>query len=53
MLNQTSSSSPTTPSNFSTGRLPRQLFCFGSLVVLDVVCGYVLLFFLDIKIENR
>ena len=28
-------------------------WCFGSLVVLDVVCGYVLLFLLDIKIENR
>ena len=26
--------------------LPRRLFCFGSLVVLDVVCGYFLLFFL-------
>ena len=23
-------------------------FCFGSLVVLDVVCGYILLFLLDI-----
>ena len=33
--------------------VPRRLFCFGSLVVLDVVCGYVLLFVLDIKIENR
>ena len=29
--------------------VPRQLFCFGSLVVLDVVCGYVLLFLLDIN----
>ena len=28
-------------------------FCFGSLVVFDVVCGYVLLFFLDMKIQNR
>ena len=27
--------------------------CFGSSVVIDVVCGYVLLFFLDMKIENR
>ena len=33
--------------------LPIRLFCFGSSVVLDVVCGYILLFFLDIKIENR
>ena len=32
--------------------LPRRLFCFGSLVVLDVACGYVLLFLLDIKIAN-
>ena len=28
---------------------PRRLFCFGSLVVLDVMCGCVLLFLLDIK----
>ena len=27
----------------------RQLSCFGSLVVLDVVCGYVLLLLLDIN----
>ena len=33
--------------------VPRRLFCFGSMVVLDVVYGYVLLFLLDIKIENR
>ena len=33
--------------------VPRRLFCFGSLVVLDVVCNYVLLFVLDIKNENR
>ena len=26
---------------------------FGSLVVLDVECGYVLLFLLDMKIDNR
>ena len=26
---------------------------FGSFVVLDLVCGYVLLFLLDIEIENR
>ena len=31
--------------------VPRWLFCFGSLVVLDVVCGYVLLFVLDMKIK--
>ena len=31
----------------------RLLLCFGSLMVLDVVCGYVLLFFLHIKTENR
>ena len=31
--------------------IQRGLFCFGSLVVLDVVCGYVELFLLDIKIE--
>ena len=29
--------------------VPRRLFCFGSLVVLDVVCGYVSLFLLNIK----
>ena len=33
--------------------VPRRLFCFGSLVVLDVVCGYVLLILSNIKIENR
>ena len=33
--------------------VPRRLFWFGSLLVLDVVCGYVLLFVLDIKTENR
>ena len=37
------------PSNFIAGHL----FCFGSLVVLDVVCGYSLIFLLDITIENR
>ena len=31
----------------------RRPFSFGSLVVLDVVCGYVLLFLLDIKTETR
>ena len=38
------------PSNFITGR-PKAALYFGSLVVLDVVCGYVLLFLLDIKID--
>ena len=33
--------------------IPRRFFCFGSLVVLNVACGYVLLFLLDIKIETR
>ena len=33
--------------------VPRRLFCFGSSVVLDVVCGYGLLFLLSIKIESR
>ena len=28
------------------------LFCFSSLVVLDVVCGYLLFSSLDIKIEK-
>ena len=28
--------------------VPRQLLCFGSLVVLDVMCGYVFLFLLDV-----
>ena len=32
---------------------PGRLFCFGSLVVLNVVRSYVLLFLLDIKIENK
>ena len=30
-----------------------RLFWFGSLVVLDMVCGYVLLFLIDLRIENR
>ena len=30
-----------------------RLFCFGFLLVLDVLCGYVFLFSLDMKIENR
>ena len=29
--------------------VPMRLLCFGSLVVLDVVCGYVLFFLLDKK----
>ena len=33
--------------------VPRRLFCFGSLVVLDVMCGYLLYFLLDIKIGNK
>ena len=33
--------------------VPRQLFCFGSLVILDVVCCSFLLLLLDIKTENR
>ena len=33
--------------------VPRRLLRFGSLVVLDMVCDYVLLFLLIIKIENR
>ena len=28
-------------------------FVFGSLVVLDVVCGYVLLVLLDKKLESK
>ena len=33
--------------------VPRRLFCFSSLGVLDVVCVYLLFFLLDIKTENR
>ena len=33
--------------------VPMRFFCFGSLVVLDVVCGYLLFFSLDIKIGTR
>ena len=29
--------------------VPGRLFCFGALVVLDVLFGYVLFFLLDIK----
>ena len=31
--------------------VPRRLFCFGSLVILDVVCRYLSLFVLYINIE--
>ena len=31
--------------------VPRQLFCFGSLVILVVVCRYLLLFLLYINTE--
>ena len=31
----------------------RRLFCFGSLVVLEVVCSYFLLFLLHIKKEKK
>ena len=36
-------------SEFKSGRR----FCFDSLVVLNVVYDYVLLFLLDMKIENK
>ena len=32
--------------------VPRRHFCCGSLVALDVACNSVLLFLLDIKLEN-
>ena len=38
------------PSNFIAVR-PRRLFCFGSLVVLDVVFRYLSLFLLYINIK--
>ena len=41
------------PPVISSLAVPKRLFSFGSLVVLDVVCRYVLLFLLDIKIEKR
>ena len=44
---------PPPPSNFIAGRPKRHLFCFGSLVVLVVVCGYLLLFLLNIKIGKK
>ena len=31
--------------------VPRRLFCFGSLVILDVVCRYLSLFLLYINIK--
>ena len=31
--------------------VPRRLFCFGSLVILDAVCRYLSLFLLYINIE--
>ena len=31
--------------------VPRRIFCFGSLVILDVVCRYLLLFVLYINIK--
>ena len=40
-----------TLSNFLLA-VPRQLFCFDSLVDLDVVCGYFFLFVFEMKIEN-
>ena len=42
---------PPPPSDFIVDR-PKALFCFDSLVFLDAVCGYNLLFLLHIKIEN-
>ena len=45
---------PPPPSNFIAG-FPRQLFCFGSLVILDVACCYLWLFslYLNIKIGKN
>ena len=43
---------PKQPTNQPTN--PRPLFCFDSLVILDVVCLYLSLFLLNIKIgQNR
>ena len=39
------------PSNFIADR-PKAAFSFGPLVVLDVLCGYILFYLLDIKIQN-
>ena len=33
--------------------VPRRLFCFGSLAILDAVCRYLSLFLLYIKIKTR
>ena len=44
---------PRLPPNEYFYSWPSQGGCFGSLVVLDNVCGYVLLFLLDIKKRNR
>ena len=33
--------------------VPRRFFCFGFMLFLDVAYCYVLLFLLDIKLENR
>ena len=35
--------------------VPRRLFCFGSLVILDVVCCYLSLFvvYINIKIDVK
>ena len=43
---------PLPPSSFIACR-PKTALLFGSLVVLDVVSKYGVLFLLDIKIENR
>ena len=32
--------------------VPRRLFCYGSLVILDVVCSYLLLY-INIEIGNN
>ena len=40
------------PSNCIAGR-PKTVFCFGSLVILDVMCRYLSLFLLYINIKNR
>ena len=43
---------PNCSSNFIAGR-PKAVLLFWFLMVLEMVYGYVLLFLLDIKIENR
>ena len=42
---------PRTPSAILLLAVPRRLFCFGSLVILDVVCRYLSLSVLYINIE--